>query len=92
MANAAPRISPRLLAAIDDAARRDATVADICRTIGAEAQRLGLPRPSYEQVRRYVHASRRRRRLKPSAAQLALEVAYRAKPYDAVLERLAGTD
>jgi hypothetical protein len=53
---------------------------------------MGLSRPSYEQVRVHVHAARRWRRKRQNNADLALEVALRAKPVTAVLDRLAGTD
>jgi hypothetical protein len=58
---AAPRYDPRLrraLAALDD---RTIPIAETCRRLGAVAEALGVPRPSYVHVRRLVHAERRRR-------------------------------
>lgn len=55
----APRISPRLLAAIVRLARSSLTPAEITRRLGTEAERRGLPRPSYEQVRVLVREARR---------------------------------
>jgi hypothetical protein len=58
----APRISHRLLEAIVRLDDRTQPIAETCRRIGAEAERLGLTRPSYQRVRVLVHESRRIRR------------------------------
>lgn len=57
----APRIHGRLVGAIlrlDDPGR---PIAETYRLVGAEAERLGLTRPSYQRIRELVHASRNRR-------------------------------
>jgi hypothetical protein len=72
----APRIRPPLLEAL---ARHDdprVPIAEVCRRVGAEADRLGLTRPSYERIRELVHLLRRLRqkpRRGPSMLQLFLE-------------------
>ena len=86
----APRISPRLLEAIVRLDRRAVPIAETCRRVGAEAERLGLPRPSYERVRELVHESRRLRR-GPTTAAVLRDVAFRVRPPEAVVEHLAGT-
>ena len=62
MTPAAPRLDHRLLAAIGDLDRRDRPIADTNRKVGVVAAALGLPKPSYEQVRTIVHASRNGKR------------------------------
>jgi hypothetical protein len=89
---AAPRIAPRLRAAIENAARDErASFADLCRAVGAEACRLGLPKPSYEQVRTYAHVVRRWHAGR--AALVALADSRARRPFlDVLLDRLAGVD
>ena len=58
MTAAAPRVDLRLRDAIGRLDRRDTPIAETNRRIGTLAASLGLPRPSYEQVRAIVHASR----------------------------------
>jgi hypothetical protein len=54
----APRISPRLVAELERLDNGKRSIADITRAVGAHAERLGLMRPSYEQVRTLVHVKR----------------------------------
>jgi hypothetical protein len=70
-----PRISPRLLDAVEGLAVRRIPIAEINRLLGAEAARLGLPKPSYERVRQLVHEARDLQRNYTSAAQILLEIA-----------------
>jgi hypothetical protein len=58
----APRISHQLLEAIVRLDDRGHPIAETCRRVGAEAERLGLIRPSYQRVRVLVHEARRIRR------------------------------
>jgi hypothetical protein len=86
---AAPKIDSRLIAAIeliDEPGRR---YAETCRLVGAVAARLGLVKPSYEQVRVLVHASRRLGRL-PTAGDVLLEIAFRARPPEDLHDLAAG--
>jgi hypothetical protein len=86
----APRISPRLLAALVRLDDRRLPFAEVNRRIGAEAAKLGLARPSYQRIRVLLRQSRRLRRLRPSTTQLLVEVAFRARPPTAVLDHLSG--
>jgi hypothetical protein len=88
--NFAPRISFRLLAAIERLDDRSVSIAEVCRRVGAEAERLGVPRPSYQRIRVLVHEARRRR-MDPDTVEVLLDVAWRARPPEAVLDHLAGT-
>jgi hypothetical protein len=88
--NFAPRISLRLLAAIERLDDRSVSIAEVCRRVGAEAERLGLPRPSYQRIRVLVQEARRRR-MEPDTVDVLLDVAWRARPPEAVLDHLAGT-
>jgi RNA:NAD 2'-phosphotransferase (TPT1/KptA family) len=54
----APRIRQRLIEAMvrfDDTSR---PIAETYRRVGAEAERLGLTRPSYQRIRELVHQAR----------------------------------
>ena len=77
---AAPRISPRLLAALERLDDETVPIAEVSRRLGREAQRLGLPRPSYQRVRVLVHELRAERTPEPGVGGLLLEVAVRARP------------
>jgi hypothetical protein len=86
---AAARISDRLRRIVERADDGVTPIAEIWRRVGAEAERLGVARPSYEAVRLIVH-DRRERYQGPSTAQVAVEVAYRARPPEALLDHVAG--
>jgi hypothetical protein len=86
---AAPRLDSRLVAAVVRDARRR-PIAETCRRAGDLAWRLGLVRPSYETIRRLVHAARRRLRY-PSTAEVLLDVALRIRPPTGLGDHLAGT-
>ena len=78
MARAAPRLPWQLVRALgrlDDPRR---PVAETWRRAGALADELGVPRPSYEQVRRLVERERALRAV-PGSAGLAAEVVLRAR-------------
>jgi len=87
----APRISPRLRAEIERLADASLSAAEITRAVGAKAERLGLRRPSYEQVRKLAREHRRRPR-PPSTTDVLLDVAFRVRPPNAIVSHLAGTD
>jgi hypothetical protein len=63
-----------------------AAAAEICRRVGTAAECLGLPRPSYQQVRVLLNAQRLRREPAPGAAsgvsgwELLADIALRARP------------
>lgn len=89
MPASAPRIGPTLLAAIERLDDEALPIAEVYRRVAALASHLGLPRPSYEQIRVLVH-EHRERGLAPTAGQLLLEVALRTRPPEALLELLEG--
>lgn len=90
MAAAAPRIGPVLLAGLERLDDESLPIAEVHRRVGALAEHFGYPRPSYEQIRVLVH-EHRRRGLAPSAGQILLEVAFRSRPPEALLELLTGS-
>jgi hypothetical protein len=88
----APRYDERLLEALRVLDDRRVPVAEVCRRVGREAERLGLPRPSYAHVRRLVRAERerqdaereRRAALRELAADVAVDIVVgkRVNAYD----------
>jgi hypothetical protein len=89
----AGRLTPQLaaeLVAIDDGAL---SVAEVNRRLGEAAERLGLQRLSYERVRTLVRELRRSRlRLGPTTTEVLLDIAYRARPPQALLDHMLGLD
>ena len=65
MLSFAPRIPSRLLDEIERQSRRPIPIAEMNRCVGRAAARMGLYRPSYEQVRVLVHEARRLRKQAP---------------------------
>jgi hypothetical protein len=90
MTDCAPRLSPRLLAALERFDDGTMPIAELRRRVGAEAQRLGLPRPSYERLRVLAHELRARR-AEPTTADVLWDVTTRVRPPDAILKHSAGT-
>ena len=103
MVELAPRYDPRILEAarmLDDPRE---PMAETCRRVGRVAAVLGLPRPSYSHLRRFIRDERRRRayeeRRRRELCELAADVTTRlvagrfVDPY-AVAEkvRAAGSD
>jgi hypothetical protein len=75
VAQQAPRIDRRLirsLGRLDDPSR---PIADTYRQAGELAARLGLVRPSYEQIRVLVHEERRRKEERAEPRRVIKEVA-----------------
>jgi hypothetical protein len=87
----AARISDRLykrLVKLDDPS---VPIAEIYRRVAAEAESLGLTRPSYERIRVLVHQSRRWKRNRgPSTTSVLVDVAFRVRPPEAVLDHISG--
>jgi hypothetical protein len=85
----APRIPRRLLDEIDRQSRRTVPIAEMNRCVGRKAARIGLPRPSYEQVRVLVHTARRlRRQSGPRVSTVAVDVSFRVRPPVALIRPL----
>jgi hypothetical protein len=89
MTAAAPRIDSRLVASVAWLDDRREPMAETNRRIGFLARDLGLPKPSYQQVRLLVKEYRRGR-LQPTAGRVLLDIAFRARPPEALLDYLAG--
>jgi hypothetical protein len=89
MVDAAPRIDSRLVAAVPWLDDTRQPMAETNRRIGFLARDLGLAKPSYEQIRTLVK-QHRRGRLRPTAGRVLLDVAFRVRPPEALLEYLAG--
>jgi AraC-like DNA-binding protein len=86
----APRIRRELLEAIvrhDDESR---PIAETCRRVGDDADRLGFTRPSYQRIRELVHRSRRLRRYQPSTLSVLVDVAMRVRPPEAFINHISG--
>jgi hypothetical protein len=85
----APRIPRRLLDEIERQSRRKVPIAEMNRCVGRAAAEMGLYRPSYEQVRVLVHTARRLRRQPPArVSTVAVDVAFRVRPPEALLRPL----
>ena len=82
---AAPRLDPRLLAAIERLDDSSLPIAETYRSRGAAIE-LGIPRPSYERVRRHVQEVRRSRERARVARETILAVILHQKPVDALNE------
>jgi hypothetical protein len=90
MTSSAPRIPQRLLEAIIRLDDGRAPIAEIIRLVGAEADRLGIARPSYERIRQLIHESRSlRRRRGPTLAQVFAEAATGIRSLDSAKVALA---
>ncbi len=85
MASAAPRLDPRLTAALLRLDKPGRPIAEVNRRLGALAECLGVPRPSYEQVRVALHEARRGRR-NPGAGELLLDFVIRTPRAEAVFD------
>jgi hypothetical protein len=86
----APPLSNELLSALDSADDGRVPIAEINRQVGATAERLGKVRPSYELVRQIVH-DRRLQQTETGLLQVALDVAFRVRPPEAIADYLYGT-
>ena len=64
-------------------------MAEVHRRLGRSAERLDLPRPSYETVRAIL-TPRRRRLPEPTTADVALDVVLRNRPPEALLDQISG--
>lgn len=85
---AAPRVQRRFLdgaAKLDD---RSQPVAETYRRLRALADQMGVPRPSYERVRRHLRVTRRQRAHQKRARDLVFELAYNTRRADDVLADL----
>jgi hypothetical protein len=93
MPSFAPRIDSKLIAALRVLDDERLPIAETNRRVGELAVHVGLPRPSYEQVRTLVHALRAAGP-PPGAAlgELLLDIAFRVRPPIALADILAGIE
>ncbi len=85
----APRIAPKLLSELARLDDQRVPIAEVSRRTGAAADRLGVPRPSYQRVRELVHELRRARR-GPTTTEILADIALRARPPDALIDHVSG--
>jgi hypothetical protein len=85
----ASRLQPHIFDLIEALATQRIPIAEINRRVGAEAEKLGITRPSYERVRMLVHEARWLKADHPSAAQAILDVATRTRSHHAYVELAA---
>ncbi len=74
---------------IECLAERPMPIAEINRLVGAEAERFGITRPSYERVRQLVHEARWLENGHPSVGRALLDVATRTRSHAAYVELAA---
>lgn len=84
----APRIDPRLIAALGRLDDHSLPIAETSRRAGALAEMLGLVRPSYEQIRVHVHAERRRGEQRRRLGELVRDVYVGKRPPRALFDVL----
>jgi hypothetical protein len=82
-------LSPVLRDELVRLARTRATAAEITRALGDLAWREGSRRPSYARVH-WLVACERSRIPEPTWTDVALDIAYRARTPDAVIDKAAG--
>ena len=87
MVTLAPRIPHQLVEAVVRLDDRTHPIAETCRRVGAEADRLGFTRPSYQRIRELVHESRRIRR-GPTTAELLWSLTLPLRTPEELIERL----
>jgi hypothetical protein len=89
MVQCAPRIDARLVGAIARADDWRRPIADTYREVADIAEKLGLARPSYEQVRSVLHQLRARKR-DPAIGQILIDISFRRRPPEALLHAVSG--
>lgn len=83
-----PKFAPRYRHALLEAVYRlddgKISIAELCRRVDTEAERLGLPRPSYVHLRRISQAERERRRERREVIVDGLHTLAAGRPPDVV--------
>jgi hypothetical protein len=74
MPRQAPRIDRRIVRAIPVLDDPSVPIAETCRRVGSFAERIGVVRPSYEQIRVLVHDARRREEERRRSLERAVDV------------------
>jgi hypothetical protein len=87
----AARIPERLYRRLDKLDDRAVPIAETYRRVALQAEEWGLVRPSYERVRTLVHQSRRWKQSRgPSTSTVLLDIAFRVRPPEALVDHLSG--
>jgi hypothetical protein len=84
----APRLDRRLVAAVAHLDNEWAPIAETNRRVGSLAAAIGLPRPSYQQIRLLVHDAREKKAARREALALILDVQFGTRPPEALFELL----
>jgi hypothetical protein len=91
MPSFAARVTERLYRRLVELDDDGVPIAETYRRVAAEAERMGLSRPSYERIRVLVRQSRRWKRSRgPSTTSVLVDVAFRVRPPEAVLDHISG--
>lgn len=75
------------MAATANADNGSRSIAEIYRRVASLAERLGLPRPSYESIRRIAHQLRARKR-DPAIGQVLLDIDLQRRPPEAIIDAI----
>jgi hypothetical protein len=89
VARCAPRLDSRLIAATGRIDKSSTSIAETYRRVALVAENLGLPRPSYESIRRIAHLIRARRR-DPGIGEVLLDIDLRRRHSQELVDALAG--
>jgi len=84
----APRIDPRIRRVARRLGGRRSSAADIHRSIGEYAGRIGVAQPSYQQIRLIVNDARMRQVARRATAELLLQVELGTRPVTDLLQLL----
>ena len=87
MTASAPRYDPRLVRAIARVDDPSLPIAETVRRLGLVAEELGVPRPSYVHMRRYVVEHREREEAARARRQAVREILFEAY-WDATMGKL----
>lgn len=88
MPQSAPRVDPRLFAAVVRARRRRLTAAEATRYVGEAADALGLVRPSYQTIRRLLASETARAAANAELGRAILDAVYGHAPPDRRVDRV----
>jgi hypothetical protein len=84
MPSFAARVTERLYRRLVELDDDGVPIAETYRRVAAEAERMGLSRPSYERIRVLVGQSRRWQRSRgPSTTSVLVDVTFRVRPPEA---------
>jgi hypothetical protein len=87
----AAHIPERLYRRLEKLDDQTVPIAETYRHLATQAEEWGLARPCYERVRTLVHQSRRWKRSRgPSTSTVLLDVAFRVRPPEALVDHLSG--